>query len=105
MKHDDQMQVMLMPSEGGTPIQLTFDHGDHWPYAWSPDGDKIAYAGSRDGIWNLYWVSRTDKTQRQLTENTKLNIILRAPDWSPQGNQIIYEYAELSGNINLLSLR
>jgi len=105
MKRDDQMQVMLMPSEGGAPTQLTFDHGDHWPYAWSPDGDKIAYAGSRHGVWNLYWVSRTDKTQKQLTENTKLNVIMRAPDWSPQGNQIIYEFAELSGNINLLCLR
>jgi Tol biopolymer transport system component len=105
MKYDDKMQIMVMSSDGGTPMQLTFDDDDHWPYAWSPDGDKIVYAGSHNGVWNLYWVSRTDKTQKQLTGNSRLNAIMRAPDWSPRGNQIIYEYAELTGNINVMSLR
>ena len=105
MKQGDEMQIMLMPSEGGAPRQLTFDHGDHWPFGWSPDGDKIAFAGSRNGVWNLYWVSRADKTQQQLTRNTKLNTILRVPDWSPLGNQIVYERVELTGNINLMHLK
>jgi Tol biopolymer transport system component/DNA-binding winged helix-turn-helix (wHTH) protein len=105
MKQGDEMQIMLMPSEGGIQEQLTFERGDHWPFSWSPDGDKIAFAGSRNGVWNLYWVSRAGKTQRQLTGNTKLNTILRAPNWSPLGNQIVYERVELTGNINLMHLK
>jgi len=105
MKQGDEMQIMLMPSAGGAATQLTSDHGDHWPFGWSADGDKIAFAGSRNGVWNLYWVSRAGKTQQQLTGNTKLNTILRAPDWSPLGNQIVYERVALTGNINLMYLK
>ena len=105
MKHGDEQQIMYLPSDGGTPAQLTFDHGDHWPGGWSPDGEKIAYAGSRAGVWNLYWVSRDGRRQQQLTGNTRPNTILRIPDWSPLGNQIIYERVELTGNINLLHLK
>jgi Tol biopolymer transport system component/DNA-binding winged helix-turn-helix (wHTH) protein len=105
MKQGDEQQIMYMPSDGGTPAQLTFDHGDHWPGGWSPNGEKIAYAGSRDGVWNLYWVSRDGRRQRQLTGNTRPNMILRIPDWSPRGNQIVYERVELTGNINLLHLK
>ena len=99
------MQVWLLPSVGGAPTQLTFGRGDNWPYSWSPDGDKIAIAGARNGVWNVWWVSRSDKTIKQLTGNTKPGVVLRFPDWSPLGNQIVYEQAELAGNINVIYLK
>ena len=97
--------LMVMPSSGGQPTQLTFDKGKSWPHDWSPDGDKIVFAGQRDGIWNIYWISRTTKTQKQLTNYTRLNAFVRYPAWSPLGNQIIYEYAEATGNIWLMELK
>ena len=96
---------MLVASGGGTPVQLTFDGGDKWPYSWSPDGDKILFAGFREGFWNVWWVSRSEKKQRQLTHNTKPNAYVRFPSWSPLGNQIVYEYTELKGNIYVMYLR
>ena len=104
-KRGDDMQIMLMPSDGGTPTQLTFDRGDKWPYSWSPGGDKIVYAGARGGIWNLWWISPSDKSERQLTHNTKPGVILRFPGWSPVGDQIVYEQAEITGNIYVMSLK
>ncbi|HEV7906422.1 MAG TPA: hypothetical protein VGO96_21470, partial [Pyrinomonadaceae bacterium] len=104
-KRGDDMQIMLIAADGGTPTQLTFDRGDKWPYGWSPTGDKIVYAGMRDGIWNVSWISRDGKTGRQLTANTKAGVILRFPAWSPRGDQIIYEQAEIAGNIYVMSLK
>jgi Tol biopolymer transport system component len=68
-----------VPSGGGTPIQLTSDHGQSWPCGWSPDGDKIAFAGLRNGVWNIWWVSRRDKTEKQIAHYSKLNSYVRYP--------------------------
>jgi Tol biopolymer transport system component/DNA-binding winged helix-turn-helix (wHTH) protein len=93
-------QIVLIPADGGTPIQLTADQGDdNWPHDWSPDGDKIAFAGQRNGIWNIYWISRGTREEKQLTHYTHNNAYVRYPAWSPRGDQIVYEYAETTGNI------
>lgn len=104
-KRGDCQQVMVAPSGGGAPVQLTFDVGDSWPFGWSPDGDQIAFAGSRDGIWNIWWVARSDKSQKQLTRNNRAGVLMRFPAWSPLGNQIVYEQAELTGNIYVMDLK
>jgi Tol biopolymer transport system component len=96
---------MVIPSTGGEPTQLTSGHVKDWPNDWSPDGDKIVFAGQRNGIWNVYWISRSTKLEKQLTNNTKLNVFVRYPAWSPLGNQIVYEYAETTGNIWLMELK
>jgi Tol biopolymer transport system component len=103
-RRGDDMQIMLMPSDGGTPIQLTFDRGDKWPYSWSPDGDKILFASSRNGVWNIGWISLSDRTGKQITNNTIPGAVIRFPDWSPSGDQILYEHAEIAGNIYVMSL-
>jgi Tol biopolymer transport system component/DNA-binding winged helix-turn-helix (wHTH) protein len=94
------MQIILVPTNGGTPIQLTADQGgNNWPHAWSPDGDKIIFAGQRDGVWNVWWVSRRTRQEKQVTHYTGNNTYVRYPSWSPRGDQIVYEYAETTGNI------
>ena len=97
--------VMVVPADGGQPAQLTYGSGKSWPHGWSPDGDKIAFAGQRDGVWNIYWISRSTGVQKQLTHYSKLNAFARYPAWSPKGNQIVYEYAETTGNIWLMELK
>lgn len=105
MKRGDDAYLMVIPSEGGEAVQLTSGHGRSWPYSFSPDGDKIVFAGDRDGVWNVWWVSRSTKMQRQLTNYTKPNSFVRYPAWSPLGNQVAYEYAETSSNIWLMELK
>ena len=102
--HGENVYLMVMPASGGPPTQLTFD-GQSFPYGWSPDGDKIAFARERDGVWNVYWISRSTKEQKRLTNYTELNAFVRYPEWSPLGNQIVYEYAETTGNIWLMELK
>jgi Tol biopolymer transport system component len=105
MKRGDDNNVAMIAGSGGTPTQITFDHGLSWAHSWSPDGDKIAFAGFRNGFWNIWWVSRSTKQEKQLTNYTTLNTFVRYPAWSPLGNQIVYEYAETTGNIWLMELK
>ena len=104
-KRGDDAQVMVMPADGGVMTQLTVDKGQSWPHSWSPDGEKIAFAGERNDIWNVYWVSRATKEQRQLTSYSKPTTYVRYPSWSPQGDQIVYEYGETTGNIWMMELK
>lgn len=104
-KRGDDAYVMLIPREGGEPIQLTSGHGRSWPYSFSPDGDKVLFAGDRGGIWNVYWVSRSTKQEKQVTNYTKMSAFVRYPSWSPLGNQMAYEYSETTGNIWLVDLK
>ncbi len=105
MNRGEDTQVVIIPSGGGAFTQLTSDHGLNWAYDWSPDEDKILFAGQRNGVWNLYWVSRRDKSEKQITHYTKTNLYVRYPTWSPRGDQIVYEYAETTGNIWLMRMK
>jgi len=95
--------LMLIPSSGGQPTQLTFDEGKSWPHSFSPAGDRIVFAGQRNGVWNIYWISIASRLQKQLTNYTNESAFVRYPAWSR--NEIVYEYAEHTGNIWMFELK
>ncbi len=96
------MFVASVPAGGGAPTVLVPDKGLSWPYDFSPDGGRISFAGQRDGVWNVYWVARKDRTVRRLTDNTQKRVFLRYPAWSPRGDHVVYERSETTGNVWLL---
>jgi Tol biopolymer transport system component len=105
IKRGDECHLAVLPRDGGTAEQLTFGPGQSWPGSWSPAGDKIVFAGQRNNIWNLWWVSRHTKVQRQITHYTAPNSYVRYPAWSPRGDQIVFEYGETTGNVWLAELK
>jgi len=105
LKRNDDTYVAIVPAEGGTPVQLNSEPGQSWTGSWSPDGDKIAFAALRDGVWNIWWISVSTRVQKQVTNYTRPNSFVRYPTWSPQGDQIVYEYSELTGNVWLADLK
>ena len=104
IRRGDSTHLGIIPSGGGAITQLTSERGHSWPYGWSPDSEKIAFAGQRDGVWNLWWISREGGRQRKLTNYDSLRSYVRYPTWSPKGDQIVFEYAETRGNIFLMDL-
>ena len=104
-QHGDDTNLYVLPVDGGLPTQLTFDKGQSWAFDFSPDSDKVLFAASRNGIWNVWWVSRSTKKKQQLTNYTALNSFVRYPAWSPLGNEIVYEYSETSGNVWVADLQ
>lgn len=105
MKRGDDRHLVVIPRAGGAWEQVTNTPGQSWPGGWSPAGDKIAFAGERNGVWNIWWVDRHTKAQRRLTDYRNPNAYVRNPAWSSRGDQIVYEYAETTGNIWLSRLK
>jgi Tol biopolymer transport system component len=58
----------------------------------------------RDGVWNIWWVSRSTREEKKLTALTSFRSIVRYPAWSPRGDRIVYEFAEAKGNIYVAEL-
>jgi TolB protein len=104
-KRGDDNFLSIISSAGGDPVLLNSSRGQSWPFSFSRDGDKIAFAGFRDGYWNVWWYSRRTKEEKQVTNYKKLNAFVRYPSWSPLGNQIAYEYAETTGNIWMVEIK
>jgi Tol biopolymer transport system component/DNA-binding winged helix-turn-helix (wHTH) protein len=98
------MHVAIVPAAGGEPTILTREKGLSWPRGFSPDGEKILFAGQRNGLWDIYWISRRGGPEHRLTDYTSRHSFVRYPSWSPRGSQIVYEYAETTGNIWLMDL-
>jgi Tol biopolymer transport system component len=105
LKRGDNNYLAMIPVSGGDPVQLNSGEGQSWPFSFSPDGDKVAFAGFRNGAWNVWWYSLSGRQEEQVTKYTKLNAFVRYPSWSPLGNQIVYEYAETTGNIWMINVK
>jgi Tol biopolymer transport system component len=104
IKRGEHTHVGMMPSAGGPVQQLTSEGGQSWPYSWSPDGEWIAYAGERNGIWNVYAVNRHTRDTRALTRFTSSSGYVRYPSWSPRGDRLAFERAIQSSGIWLARL-
>jgi Tol biopolymer transport system component/DNA-binding winged helix-turn-helix (wHTH) protein len=104
IKRGDSTQIGVVARGGGPVEQLTTDRGQSWPHSWAPDNDRIVFAGQRDGVWNIYTVSRRTRAVVQLTSFTSGTGYVRYPAWSPTGSRIVFERAIESGNVWTLTL-
>lgn len=93
LEHEADMQVAIVPADGGAIERLTTDPGLHFVSAWAPDGDRVTYAGERDGVWNIFTVSRRTRKITALTHFTSPNGYVRYPAWSPKGDRVVFERA------------
>lgn len=88
-------QIFIIPSDGGTPRQLTsgnFNHGG--PLSWSPDSSEILFSSNMHAEWELetseadiFAVSVADSTLRQITDDPGSE---RSPVFSPDGDKIAF---------------
>ena len=53
------MDLFIISSDGGKPVQLTFNQGHNAEACWSPDGKKIAFSSTRSAYWAI-WVMEPD---------------------------------------------
>ena len=99
LKRGDSTQTAFVPAAGGPVVQLTDARGQSWPYTWAPDNERIAFAGERDGVWNVYTVSRKTRAVTQLTSFTSPAGYVRYPAWSPTGSRIVFERAQDTSSV------
>lgn len=89
----NQIYTMNASPEGPTnvPRRLTFDNsGGAIDAAWSltPDGEKIAFSGVRDGNLEIFHMNANGAGQDRLTSNTDSD---RRPSFSPDGTEITFQ--------------
>jgi len=83
--HDLDIYVLDTPPLGfqwsiPDPAVLDDDSAAQGFARWSPDGKQIAFAGNRDGDWEIYVMDADGTGERQVTHN-KVDDILS--DWQP----------------------
>lgn len=84
------VNLWRVPLEGsGDPEQLITSARWSAQGEYSPDGDRIAFASDRSGLWQI-WRSRSDGTEP--VRLTSMNAARTAwPRWSPDGKWIAFE--------------
>lgn len=78
----------------GRLTRLTDDPGADGFADWSPDGDRIAFAASRDGNCEIYVMDADGSNQINVTNSEADELY---PSWSPDGNQIVFSSTEAGG--------
>jgi uncharacterized repeat protein (TIGR01451 family) len=86
--------IYVLPSTGGTPVQLTTDPANDTHPTWSPDGTQIAFQSDRSGNIDVWVMPSGGGVATQLTADPASD---GAPDWSPDGTQVAFQSAR-SGN-------
>jgi Tol biopolymer transport system component/DNA-binding winged helix-turn-helix (wHTH) protein len=105
VRQGEDVQIAVMAAAGGPLEVITSGRGLHWPHSWAPDGDHIAFAGERDGRWEIYSISTTTRAVEQLTSFGMVSGYVRYPAWSPRNTSIAFERAEARGNVWITALR
>jgi len=104
VKRGDSTQVGVVSAAGGPVVLLTSGRGQSFPHTWAPDNDRIAFAGQRDGVWNLYTVSRSTRAMTQVTFFKSSTGYVRYPAWSSTGSRIVFERAIETANVWTMTL-
>ena len=80
----DDGTVRLWDASSGAELAVFTGHvGRVFAVTFSPDGERIAFASFRDGLWNVEWVKHRARERRFVTSNERRGVYLRYPAFSP----------------------
>jgi TolB protein len=74
-------EIYVINVDGSDLTRLTANEAFDYGPAWSPDGQKIAFASDRDGLFDIYVMNADGSGQMRLTDPGSD----QAPAWSPVG--------------------
>src|SRR6266487_612528 len=77
--------IFVMQADGSGRRQLTYDPGPQFDPAWSPGGNKIAFASDREGQLKIYLINPDGTGLVRLTQGEG-----EYPSWSPDGKKIAF---------------
>ncbi len=105
IKNDGSTQAGVVDLQDGTIKQLTTARGQTWVRSWSPDGRRMAVAAQRDGVWSLRSIDADTGEELLFAPPSPPRVYVRYPEWSLQGDRLLFERGEIRGNIWSLALR
>ncbi len=93
--------LFVVPSEGGTPRQLTHDPSDDLAADWSPDGSQIAFHSFRTGNRDVFVINADGTGLTQVTRDTLSDWYAA---WGPDNNTLAFSRGE-GASPDLLEIR
>lgn len=99
IKKGGATQAGVVDLQSGAFRQLTHGRGQTWVRSWSPDGRKMAVAAQREGAWSLRWIDVATAKESLFAPVFPPRVYVRYPDWSAQGDRLLFERGEIRGNI------
>jgi TolB protein len=79
--------IYVTDASGGSPRDITAPSFYDSNPAWSPDGSRLAYAGIRDGNFEILVMDANGGSERRLTRDPAADW---NPTWSPDGLRIAF---------------
>jgi Tol biopolymer transport system component/DNA-binding winged helix-turn-helix (wHTH) protein len=105
IKDGSSTHAGVVDLRSGMLRQLTNARGQTWVRSWSPDGKKMAVAAQRDGAWSLRWIDVQTGKDTLFAPVNPPRVYVRYPDWSAQGDRVLFERGEVRGNIWTIALQ
>lgn len=78
--------IYYLQVTGGKPVRVT-PQGPSYLHGWSPDGRELVYTGGRNGIFNIYKISKDGGEETRLTT---VNALDDGPEYTPDGRYIYF---------------
>jgi serine/threonine protein kinase len=85
----DLTGLYIVNADGTDLVPIPIGEGGDFDPAWSPDGDRIAFASLREGHSQIHILNLVDLSITLITDNP-FDVVARMPAWSPSGEEIIY---------------
>lgn len=79
--------ICVVNADGSGWLQLTDEDGHDRDPAWSPNGNRIAFASDRDGDEGIFLINSDGSGLKRITYDLSVD---NGPVWSPDGSSIAY---------------
>jgi hypothetical protein len=91
--------IYLFDLAGGSEQHFTFDPAiDEYPL-WSPNGSRVVWTSTREGVGNLYWKAANGSGPDEALRRSAF--LKHTTDWSADGRFIIYREIDSQTNADL----
>ena len=98
-------QIYVVPTAGGTPVQLTKAPAEHWRAVWSHDSKRIAWdanTAAKPGTRHIEVATIGDNpataTIVSVTSGSGTNT---APQWSPDDTRLLFQHTDYRNSADL----
>ena len=72
---DGDWEIIVIDLDRGTARQLSDNQAYDWGPVWSPEGDKIAFMGNRDGDYSIFQIFVMDSDGTNVVNTGQAGIV------------------------------
>ncbi len=101
LSFDGNQEIYLVNIDGSLSRKVTNSKSIDISPTFSPDGSKMAFVSSRNGLPQIFIQDLASGQVSRLTFSGRYNT---QPSWSPVGNKIVYTTWEKGGEINIFTI-